>query len=81
MPLQITQPEKPKDSEKQSEAGGYKIDEKKLAEIPIKARGLLDMDEEVVYAHLFALNVSLCFTYRVGQKTDCFFKVCNSRIC
>jgi len=47
--LQITQPEKPKDSEKQTEGSGHKIDEKKLAEIPIKARGLLDMDEEVVH--------------------------------
>lgn len=44
--FKITQPEKPKDSEKQTEGSGYKIDEKKLAEIPIKARGLLDMDDE-----------------------------------
>ena len=45
--LKITQPEKPKDAEKQGEAAGHKIDEKKLAEIPIKARGLLDIDDEV----------------------------------
>jgi len=51
--VQITQPEKQKDSEKQSEGSGHKIDEKKLAEIPIKARGLLDMDEEVAYPLLF----------------------------
>ena len=51
--LKITQPEKPKDSEKQADGSGYKIDEKKLAEIPIKARGLLDMDEEVAYSLLF----------------------------
>jgi len=49
--LKITQPEKAKDSEKQAEGSGYKIDEKKLAEIPIKARGLLDMDEEVVFQY------------------------------
>jgi len=45
--LKITQPENPKDSDQQNEGSGHKIDEKKLAEIPIKARGLLDMDDEV----------------------------------
>ena len=49
MLLKITQPDKTKDADKQNEVGGHKIDEKKLAEIPIKARGLLDMDDEVAY--------------------------------
>lgn len=59
--LQITQTEKPNDSEKQNEGSGHKIDEKKLAEIPIKARGLLDMDEEVVCSLLCGLNFEFCF--------------------
>jgi len=61
MRLQITQPEKPKDAEKQNEGSGHKIDEKKLAEIPIKARGLLDMDEEVVYSLLCVFNIKFYF--------------------
>jgi len=61
--LKITQPEKPKDAEKQSEGSGHKIDEKKLAEIPIKARGLLDMDDEVGLTFCFSsvMFTSVCF--------------------
>jgi len=72
---QITQPEKPKDSEKQTEGSGYKIDEKKLAEIPIKARGLLDMDDEVACPHLFILNlqfyVKYFFVLKQGHCSAC----------
>jgi len=57
--FKITHPDKAKDADKQNEGGGHKIDEKKLAEIPIKARGLLDMDDEVVYI-LFVENFQLC---------------------
>jgi len=60
--LKITQPEKTKDAEKPSEVGaaGHKVDEKKLAEIPIKARGLLDIDDEV-----------FCFTAMLSFTLDC----------
>ena len=68
---QITPPENSGEG-KQTESSVPKIDEKRLAEIPIKARGLVDVEEEVQTDVLF-FKLFLFLVFLTLPDEDIFY--------